>query len=56
MMISMKIKNTKPKKIGTSYYFLIPKQYLNNAIILQDTAYDLHIQITGGEDDENLTL
>lgn len=39
--MNIKITKVKPVKVGNSYYFLIPKQYLNNGIVQADKKYNL---------------
>ena len=40
----MKIKKTKPSKIGDSYFFRIPKQYITNEEIDLDKEYNLEVK------------
>lgn len=37
----VKIKNTQPVKVGNSFYFTIPKQFINNGIIDPKRKYDI---------------
>ena len=37
------IKDKKPIKVGHSFYFLIPKQYIDNGAIDLDKSYDLDV-------------
>lgn len=39
----VEIKNRKPVKVGESYYFTIPKQYIDNGLISIDDKYDLDV-------------
>jgi len=40
----MKIKKSKPSKIGDSFFFRIPKQYINNEEINPDGEYNLEVK------------
>ncbi len=41
----MKISSAKPVKVGNSYYFTIPKQYINNGIVELDKRYNIDVEI-----------
>jgi len=43
-MPEVKIKEVKPIKIGNSYYFLIPKQYITNETLNLTSDYDIIIK------------
>ena len=43
MMMILKIKNVKPMKSGTAYYFHIPKSYIDNGVIQLNSFYDLDV-------------
>jgi len=44
-MATLPIKKAKPVGIGNSFYFTIPKQYVNNGVINPKGEYDLDIHI-----------
>lgn len=39
----VKIKKVRPKKIGNSYFYRIPKQFITNGIIDETEMVDLQI-------------
>lgn len=43
MVKDLPIKNAKPIKIGNSYYFSVPHQYIDNDAVKQNKYYDLQI-------------
>jgi len=42
-MATIKIKRVKVSKIGNSYFFRIPKQYIDNETIEPDKDYNINI-------------
>ncbi len=40
----MKIKKAKPSKVGDSFFFRIPKQYITNEEIDTNKEYDLEVK------------
>lgn len=45
MGLDVRIKNAEVKKFNESFYFLIPKVYINNGLILKGKKYDVLIKI-----------
>lgn len=40
----MQIKDVKPIKVGHSFYFTIPKQFITNGLIFESKRYDLIVE------------
>lgn len=40
----MKIKRAKIIKVGNSFYFTVPKQFINNELVNIKKEYDLEVQ------------
>ena len=40
----MQIKNAKPIKVGHSFYFTIPKQFINTGIVVLDKLYNISFE------------
>lgn len=43
MVVDLPIKSGKPIKIGNSYYFSVPYQYVDNGAVRKNRLYDLQV-------------